>query len=227
MDDIFRNAAKSALFAWKQDDSGLDDLVSELWVWYYERPTTQKKFQAMAKFEAQKAARTAALQMLARKSLGDDMFNGRSIYSSENVKDALSGTSTNRYLVDILPMAMEALGKQNADYAEAIRVRYEDGVKPAQGTQAVQLTRAVKSLTEHVNVIAITAGVDADGNVTEGPGSRNSVFPSTRKSQGHGHSDPTADIAIALMENPELRDEYLYEPPLPEFLGGRGYAQSA
>ena len=87
------------------------------------------------------------------------------------------------------------------------------------------LSRAVKSLTEHVNIIAITAGVDSDGNVTEGPGSRHAVFPETRRGRGAGHADPTGDIAVMLIEHPELRDEYLEVQPIREFLGGRGYAQ--
>jgi hypothetical protein len=91
----------------------------------------------------------------------------------------------------------------------------------------MRLSRAVKALTEHINVIAITAGVDADGNVSEGPGSRHAVLPETRKPQGWGHSDPTGNTAILLIEHQELRDEYLHEEPLPQFLEGRGYAQPA
>ncbi|ASZ75396.1 helix-turn-helix DNA binding protein [Mycobacterium phage JoshKayV] len=221
MDRIFRRAARDALFAWKQDESGLDDLVSDIWVWYLESPTTQRKLQAIEPHEAQKSVKNAALQMLSKQQLSSNVFNDRNLYSSEAVKEALAGTSTNRYLVDILPRALEALAAQNEARAEAIRSRYEDGVIPVrQSKQQVQLSKAVKSLTEHVNIIAITAGVDADGNVTEGPGSRHSVFPETRPTSG-GHSDPTADIAILLIEHPELRDDYLYESPLPEFLGGR------
>ncbi|QGJ87781.1 helix-turn-helix DNA-binding protein [Mycobacterium phage BiancaTri92] len=221
MEEIFRKAAKAAMYAWKQNDDGIDDLVNDLWVWYLERPGTQKKLQNSDEFLARRLVYKAALQFLAGQSLDSDMFNGKSLYSSDNVKDALLGVSTNRYLVDILPRAMEALDFQNERQAESIRVRYEDGEVPPRGSAAeAMLKRAVKALTEHVNVIAITAGVDADGNVTEGPGSRHSVFPETRPTSG-GHSDPTADIAILLIEHPELRDEYLYEPPISEFLGGR------
>ncbi|QTF81477.1 helix-turn-helix DNA binding domain protein [Mycobacterium phage TarsusIV] len=221
MEDIFRKSAKAAMFAWKQSEDGIDDLVNDLWVWYLERPGTQKKLQDADEYLARRLVYKAALQILAGQSLESDMFNGKSLYSSDNVKDALLGVSTNRYLVDILPRAMEALSAQNEARAEAIRSRYEDGVIPvSRSKEQVQLSKAIKSLTEHVNVIAITAGVDADGNVTEGPGSRHSVFPETRPTSG-GHSDPTADIAILLIEHPELRDDYLYESPLPEFLGGR------
>ncbi|AOQ28171.1 helix-turn-helix DNA binding domain protein [Mycobacterium phage DudeLittle] len=220
-DDIIRRGARKALFAWKQDDSELDDLTNDLWVWYLERPGTQRKMAKLTANEAVETVKLAALQMLSGKQLLSNEFNGRNLYSSDSVREALRGESTNRYLVDILPRAMEALAAQNERQAESIRVRYDDGiVPPADSAEAAMLKRAVKSLTEQVNVIAITAGVDADGNVTEGPGSRHSVFPETRPTSG-GHSDPTADIAILLIEHPELRDEYLYEPSLPEFLGGR------
>lgn len=225
MQEVFVKAAKSALTAWKQDHSGVDDLVNDLWAWYLERPGTQRKMDVLAFYEAVETARRAALQMLSKQQLSSNEFNGRNLYSSDAVKDALKGESTNRYLLDILPLAIESLGNQNEDYAEEIRKRYDDGIVPPQGKH-VKLVRAVKSLTEHVNIIAITAGVDSDGNVSEGPGSRHAVFPEIRKPLGDT-SDPTGNIAVMLIENPDVRDEYLAETPLPEFLGGRGYAQSA
>ncbi|AMS00952.1 sigma-K factor [Mycobacterium phage Loser] len=219
--DIIRRGARKALFVWKQDDSDLDDLVNDLWVWYLERPATQKKMAKLTASEAVETVKLAALQMLSGEQLSSNEFNGRNLYSSDAVKDALLGVSTNRYLVDILPRAMESLAAQNERQAETIRVRYEDGVVPPRGSAAeAMLKRAVKGLTENVNIIAITAGVDADGNVTEGPGSRHSVFPETRPTSG-GHSDPTADIAILLIEHPEVRDEYLYELPIRDLLKGR------
>ncbi|QBP31071.1 DNA binding protein [Mycobacterium phage Refuge] len=221
MEKVFRQAAKSALWAWKQDESGVDDLVNDLWVWYLERPGTQAKMADLSHLEAVTTAKRAALQMLSSQQLTANEFNGRNLYSSENVKEALLGTSTNRYLVDILPRAMEALSNQNEVRAEAIRSRYEDGVIPvSRSKEQVQLSKSIKSLTEHVNVIAITAGVDSDGNLSEGPGSRHSVFPETRPASG-GHSDPTADIAILLIEHPELRDEYLEQTPIADLLKGR------
>lgn len=228
MDEIFRKAAKSALFAWKHDDSGLDDLVNDLWVWYLERPSVQKKLESCDKILAIDLARTHSLKILSGQALQSDKFNGRNLYSSDSVKEALLGKFSNRYLADMLPSALRALEEQNSGYAEAIKLRYEDCVIPKrQSKEQVYLSRAVKSLTEHVNVIATTAGVDADGNVSEGPGSRHAVFPETRKPQGWGHSDPTGNTAILLIEHPELRDEYLHEEPLPQFLGGRWYAQPA
>ncbi|QCG76907.1 helix-turn-helix DNA-binding domain protein [Mycobacterium phage XianYue] len=221
---IFSKAARKALVAWETDLTA-EELIQELWVWYLESPAIQNRIDGLVEGEAVLYVRRQALNILAGKALANDMFNGRRTYSSDSVREALEGTSTNRYLVDILPLAMRELDKQNdGRYAEAIRSRYEDGiVPPKKGGGAMLLARAVRGLTEHVNVITITAGVDADGKNTEGPGSRHSVFPDTRPTSG-GHSDPTADIAILLIEHPELRDEYLYESPISEFLGGRCHA---
>lgn len=217
-------AAKSALFSWRQTDQGHEDLVNDLWVWYLERPGTQEKLEAADPPLAARLVYKAALQILARQALADDKFQGRNLYSSDSVRAALRGDTKNRYLTDILPRALSALGEQNAGYAEELRKRYEDGVVPKDHSQEMRLSRAVKSLTEHVNVIAITAGVDAAGNVSEGPGSRSAVFPETRQPRGAGHADPTGNTAIMLIEHPELRDDYLHQEPLPQFLGGRGYA---
>ena len=226
MNKVFKKAADSALLEWGGDFDDATDLVNDLWVWYLERPATQKKFQEIEQYEAVKTAKLAAFQMLSRRTLSSNEFNGRNLYSSDSVKEALRGESKNNYLLDILPIAMEELSRQNEGQTEALRVRYEDQDVPARGSaQEAKLKRAVKSLTEHVNVIAITANMrkDKDGNliVKEGPGSRNAVFPETRRSTGSGHSDPTADIAIMLIEHPELRDEWIREEPLPKFLGGR------
>jgi hypothetical protein len=228
VDRIFREAAKAALYAWKQDNAGLEDLVNDIWVWYLESPKTQQKLKSIEKHEAVKSVKRAALQMLSKNQLTSNEFFGMNLYSSESVKEALLGVSKNHYLVDILPRAIEALGELNEVRAEAIRSRYVDGTIPVrQSKEQVQLSKSVKSLTEHVNIIAITAGVDSQGNVKEGPGSRNSVFPETRRVKGSGHSDPTGDIAMVLIEHPEVRDEYLEVQPIREFLGGRGYAQPA
>jgi hypothetical protein len=223
---LLRKSAKSALFSWKQDEDGVEDLINDLWVWYLESPATQRKLQESDEPLARSLAYKAALQILAKNALSNDKFSGRNIYSSDSVRAALRGQSKNRYLVDILPRALKSLDAQNSGYAEALRSRYIDGTVPeVHSAVEKKLSRAVKSLTEHVNIIAITAGVDSKGNVNQGPGSRSAMFPETRRSKGNGHADPTADTAILLIEHPELREEYLYEEPLEVFLRGRGNAQ--
>lgn len=222
---IFDRAANSALVSWRID-SGHDDLVNELWVWYLERPSVQKKMGESDRRSARNLAYRSAQQMLSKRILKDNEFGAVNPYSSEAIKDALKGESSNRYLQELLPMAMSNLDRQNSAQAEAIRSRYTDQVVPKSGSagQAL-LTRAVKSLTEHVNVLAITAGIrrNEDGSFTadEGPGSRGTVFPETRKQRGR-HSDPTANLAVALLDDEDVRYEAYRVGPLNEFLAGAG-----
>ncbi|CAA79429.1 sigma-K factor [Fromanvirus L5] len=225
---LFSRATRKALIGWETNLTA-EEIIQELWVWYLESPYIQKTLESLHRGEAVHYVRNQVRNILSGAAKARDLFQERSHYSSENVKEALQGESTNRYLVDILPLAMKALDAQNGGYAEAIRSRYTDGISPKDKSGQNRLFRAHKSLTEHVNIIAITAGVEKDDKgkviVKDGPGSKHAIFPDIRKSQGDGHSDPTANIAIMLIENPELRDGYLYEPPISEFLGGRCHAQ--
>ncbi|AXH46793.1 helix-turn-helix DNA-binding domain protein [Mycobacterium phage Acolyte] len=204
LNKLFLQATRKALVGWETDLTA-DEIIQELWVWYLESPYIQTTLGKLHRGEAVLYVRSQVFNILTGEAKSRDLFDGRSLYSSDNVKDALSRASTNRYLVDILPLAMQSLEKQNEGYVEAIRVRYDDGVVPvSRSKQQVYLSRAVKSLTEHVNVIAITAGIETDerGRISakEGPGSKHAVFPDTRKSKGADHSDPTADMAIGLIE---------------------------
>ncbi|AXQ63145.1 DNA binding protein [Mycobacterium phage ChampagnePapi] len=185
---VMEAAAKSALVTWGRE-GGLDDLVQDLWVWYLERPATQRKLEELSKPEAIATVRRAAIQILTEQVLAGNKFNGRNLYSSEAVKDVLKDRSNNRYLKDIMPTAMAALEKQHAVYAEALRSRYDDGVIPQDGPSQDALKNAHKAITEHVNIIVITAGDVSSA----------AVQAETRQSSG-GRSDPTADAAIALIE---------------------------
>ncbi|AWH13573.1 hypothetical protein SEA_DIGNITY_56 [Mycobacterium phage Dignity] len=222
LNKLFTQAARKALIGW-DTDLPAEEIVNELWVWYLESPYVRGVIEKRSPGKRVMFVRMQVFNILTGEAKARDLFEARSPYSSDNVKDALKGESTNHYLVDILPMAIEAL--RNDNYAEALRSRYTDGIVPKENAPKQTLKWAVKSLTETVNYIAITAGIRKDENgkviVKDGPGSKNAVFPDIRKAQGDGHSDPTANIAILLIEHPELRDEYLHETPLPEFLGGR------
>lgn len=220
---LLSKSARSALFSWKQTTEGVDDLINDLWVWYLERPGTQQKLEEADDYLARRLIYKAALQILAKQSLDSDEFQGRNLYSSDSVRAALRGESNNRYLLDILPLALRALDRQNRGQAEAIRSRYIDRVVPEADTaEAAKLKRAVRSVTQQVNIIAITASMDSEGKISEGPGSRSAVFPETRRPKNAGHRDPTGDTAVLLIEHEELRDEYLHESPLSHFLAGQG-----
>lgn len=183
---VVERAARSAITSWGGGEEELSDLIQDLWVWYYERPGTQAKLAEMAQHEALASVRGVALQILSEKVLEGNTFQGRDLYSSESVKDVLKGRSSNVYLRQIVPLAINALADV---HAEAVRSRYDDGTIPAQGGQAVLLAEAHKALTAQVNIIVISA---------EGVG-KNAMFPELRKKQG-AHGDPTADVAITLME---------------------------
>lgn len=230
LDKVFTKASKAALFAWRQNYSEHEDLKQKLWEWYLETPSTQQKMADLTVNEAIKTARMRALQILSKEQLSANNFRGMNLYSADAVRAALRGESKNKYLKTILPQALSDLENQNEVYAEELRIRYEDGVVPeAHSAQEKRLGRAVKSLTEHVNVIAITAGATigpggtiAPSSTAPGIGRRSETFPEHRRMRGGPVSDPTGNTALMLIEHPELRDEYLYETPLKEFLGGKG-----
>lgn len=218
IESIIKKSAKSALFSWKQSEDGLDDLINDLWVWYLERPSTQQKLAESDEYLARRLVYKAALQILAGKSLVEDEFRGNNLYSPENIKDALAGRARNKFLRHVLPTALDALAEQNEGYAEAIRARYIDGTVPQDNASKQKLKYALKSLTKHVNIQTIEAG-GADSTNHPGPKLRNPIDPAVRGSGGR-YSDPTADIAIMLINNPELRDDYLEERSLQDFLRG-------
>ncbi len=205
LNKLFRQSASNALAEWygsqwDRQKEALDDLVQDLWVWYSESVVAQQKVQQSERASVSKMVYKTALQRLANQVFEQNIFRGRNLYSVDAIKDALLGRSTNKYLLGILPTALEALDKRNAKQAEAIRCRYQDGVVPT-GAAADRLRHSLKALADEVNVNYITAPV-------KGVGSRNVVFPHTRKQKGV-HSDPTGGTAIALIENPHVRDQYL------------------
>ncbi len=241
IDRIFDRAARYAIAEWNRPFGEVEEIKQTLWVWYMESPATQRKLLDLPNHEATNIAKRAAVQKLSKRQNEDNSWSGANHYDAENVKAALKGEIFNPYLAEILPQAFKALEEQNAGYAAAIRSRYVDKVIP-KGSASDKLLHAHRAITEHVNRIAITAemSTDSDGNlnVKEGPGSRTVLQkkrvektgerPEARRVKGD-HSDPTARMALLLLENPEqdgisLRDEYLHETSLQDFLEGKGGA---
>ena len=212
--EVFSLAANKALAQWGQLDCEPVDLAQDLWVWYSERPSTQRLMESMH-FKSAKVdlALRAAVQLLSKQAYEADIFQGRAVYSSDSVREALRGESTNKYLNQILPHALANLRKRNWEQAEAIRVRYSEGVVPARDSaDASRLKRAVRSVTQDVNVMLLTSDDECIG-------SSSAVFPETRKKQG-GYSDPTGDTVIELDEHPEYRFHVYEDTPIRQFLGG-------
>jgi len=212
---IFHKATRKALVGWETEIDSTE-LINELWVWYLESAYVQKQFDELSEAKLVQFARKQAINTLAESTKDRDLFQARNFYSSDSVKAALKGELKSGYLETILPFAMDALGDKNASYAEAIRSRYTDGDVPPQGKEHIRLVRAVKALTEHINIIALTSG-----NGVDKPKLRRPVDP-TNRSAGGDHSDPTANIALMLIDHPELREEAYYETPLVDFLRGKG-----
>lgn len=188
MDDLFRKAAKSALYEWGRDD-GLEDLVSELWVWYLESKSVQDKLHKSDKPLARSLAKTQAINILTEAANADDLFNQRNKFSSDDVKTALLGNVVDLTLQEILPSAMGELEFSNYTYYESIKSRYLDNKIPKQGSDHVRLVRAVKQLTELINRTSIKKTKTSD---TIDPGSRRS---------NDGYSDPTGDTAVKMIES--------------------------
>lgn len=203
-----RRAAKSALIGWCGGNyprmwGMYDDLVQDLAEWYVETPSTQIKMAGLVDAEIFVTFKIRAQQILSKQQLRSNVYNDKITYSSDSIKQFLKGESTNKYLEFVLPLALERL---NELHRESIQVRYFDGKVPEQGKGQWALTRAVKALTDMVNLIVLTTDEATIG-------SRTVVFPESIKPKG-AHGDPTANIALTLMEQrPDYADEYLYQSP--------------
>lgn len=197
-----RRAAAKAVYEWANPPMSRDELIQQLWVWYLERPSRQRMLAELPQAEAVRVVKRTALQLLSKATLAANAFAGKDLYSSEAVKAALKGDAGNRYLASVLPVAFTELERRNVRYAEALRSRYERGQIPTPGPAAKTLTDAHRALTEEVNLLVLTT------DHAKGPGSKAAVYPETRRVSGDT-SDPTADLALALMGRPAERDEYL------------------
>lgn len=212
---IFQKATRKALIGWEADFE-TTELINELWAWYLESPYIQGKFDELTEAKLVQFSRRQAINLLSREVKDRDLFTAKTMFSSNAVKKALKHPGGRSYLAHIMPYAMTSLGKKKPAYAEALRSRYIDDVVPADKSGQNKLTRAHKALTEHLNIIAIVSG---DGS--NKPRLRKPVDPYNR-SQGGVHSDPTANIAIMLIEKPELEEDVLYELPIRALLKGKG-----
>ena len=199
IDGVFRRAVSRGCAEWGWDESDhLDDLSQSLWVWYLESPSIQRNFTQLIEDGQTALVRDWTFnhleQMLSEERHESNLFENKTIYSSDSVREALRGESTNKYLVAALPLALEAVDRRWPDHSEAIRSRYDDGVVPARDSPAKYvLIRAVKSLTEEVNAMYIADDV-------KDIGSKDVMFPEQRKRKGQ-HGDPTGDVAMALIEH--------------------------
>lgn len=210
-------AAKSALVQWHSGQwvrqaEEIGNLTNDLIEWYLETPATQQKMSELSEPEIMVTFRKRGRQLLSRSVLDSNIFEGKVLYSSESVKDALNGESTNIYLKTILPLAI----KRVSDYhREAIARRFTDGEYAQNKQEENAQRRAIVALTREINVLYITENV-------EGVGSSSAVFPETIKPKGD-YNDPTAKLALTLMgQHPDFADDYRYESPWEQVCQGAG-----
>lgn len=216
LDKVFKQAASGALIEWGLEGEK-NDLVQDLWVWYLESPSTQRKMSDLSQPEQITTVKIRAHQLISKKVLGGNVTTGKVIYSVDSVKTALKGESTNKSLPDLLILGMlelqqkddrvDDLGKPRG-YAEAIRKRYEDNDVPVEA-DADRLSKALTALTDAINVLYLTS--DDRG--------RHAMFPDLRKPNGR-YSDPTGEMACSLIEKPEHREEFYYQLDIDSFLKG-------
>lgn len=196
---VFIRVGRSLAWKWKIAEA--DDITNDLWAWYLSRPDSLADLAEQEEPVQIYRLKRTGNRILAEQALSLDVFNGKRLYSSEAVKDALKGRSTNKYLLRLIPEAMRELEESNPGYAEALRSRYGD---EDEEYDSDQLSEAHRRLTAEVNLRVITED-DHDG-----PGSRNAVYPELRKPTG-GVSDPTYLAVMALDADPEARAEFYDE----------------
>ena len=217
------------MLSWRNGDSeGYTDLANDLWVWFLDRPGTQLKLEGLNNFEMVKTLKPIATQILSEQQGKMNVFRQLVVYSSDNVKDALKGSSTNWALIELLPEAIKSLEGRNKGYSDAIESRYRLGKVPQENAPKQRLKHAVRSLTEIVNALCIS-GTKRDENdkltVKDGPGSAAGKFgqdreaeapPPARRGKGE-HSDPTANAALSKVRAEDIYLDSLDVAPLAEF----------
>lgn len=221
LDDTIRAAARQALHDWGRtmesrggSNGELEDLVQDLWAFYLDpRNKSVQKFVAsrttetgrrrvfyrLEKGENGKSRRAGlASQIIVGQQAESDLFQADQSYSSESIKEWLRGESTNKYLGKLITQAMDRLYQ---DHLVAIKSRYEDGVIPSRtGPAKDVLLRAHVALTEAVN------GLHQAEKSEEGQRPTRGVQAGSRRGGG-GYSDPTADMALGLIQGGDTQIE--------------------
>jgi hypothetical protein len=168
-------AAKSVAFQWPGVVEA-DDLEQEIYLHLIERPNVidtllndfddKRRLSALIKLGHQIAAGERA---------DYEVFSGNFKYSVDDVKRKLKWASNkgaaksigNLSMDNDLKAGMSRLEESNQGYAEAIRLRYEEGVIPS-GADQDRLSHALTALTTQMNRSHKQQYVDSP----DGPGTR-------------------------------------------------------
>lgn len=183
LEKLFSSVVKHLAHNW---DISVQDLTQDLWLWYHVSKSSKVKVDEVPWKQAFNLVKAEAVRIIRNQMLDDNLFQGEIIYSAEMVKDVLKGVSDNRYLKDLVPIAMNAI---NEEYAEALRVRYTDGVILPDKQSKNRLTRSHQALTKQVNILCSKVG-----KVGRDP------VPAESRAPRGGVNDPTANTALALIQ---------------------------
>ncbi|AKF14816.1 helix-turn-helix DNA binding domain protein [Mycobacterium phage JackSparrow] len=191
---LISKAARSIGNSYLLTPDQVEDLVQDLWVSILERSTSRRLVEESGDDVGFNTLRVLADQILKDQWFADDLARGDWNYSSESIKDALKGRSDNVYLMEVIPQAVSQLVDRHPPYAEALKVRYIDGVVLRDNPNKMVLKRAHHALAEEVHKV-IKQTDDHDG-----PGSRSKVFPDSIRSH-NGPGDPVGEMATRLADD--------------------------
>ncbi|ACE79885.1 hypothetical protein Lockley_48 [Mycobacterium phage Lockley] len=191
---LISKAARSIGNSYLLTPDQVEDLVQDLWVSILERSTSRRLVEESGDDVGFNTLRVLADQILKDQWFADDLARGDWNYSSESIKDALKGRSDNVYLMEVIPQAVSQLEDRHPPYAEALKVRYIDGVVLRDNPNKMVLKRAHHALAEEVHKV-IKQTDDHDG-----PGSRSKVFPDSIRSH-NGPGDPVGEMATRLADD--------------------------
>ncbi|QGJ87943.1 RNA polymerase sigma factor [Mycobacterium phage Killigrew] len=191
---LISKAARSIGNSYLLTPDQVEDLVQDLWVSILERSTSRRLVEESGDDVGFNTLRVLADQVLKDQWFADDLARGDWNYSSESIKDALKGRSDNVYLMEVIPQAVSQLVDRHPPYAEALKVRYIDGVVLRDKSSQNSLTRAHQALLEEVHKV-IKQTDDHDG-----PGSRSKVFPDSIRTH-NGPGDPVGEMATRLADD--------------------------
>ncbi|AHB31826.1 RNA polymerase sigma factor [Mycobacterium phage Kanely] len=191
---LISKAARSIGNSYLLTPDQVEDLVQDLWVSILERSTSRRLVEESGDDVGFNTLRVLADQILKDQWLADDLARGDWDYSSEAIKDALKGRSDNVYLMEVIPRAVSQLVDRHPPYAEALKVRYIDGVVLRDQGAKDRLKNAHRAVLEEVHKV-IKQTDDHDG-----PGSRSKVFPDSIRSH-NGPGDPVGEMATRLADD--------------------------
>ncbi|AVO25473.1 helix-turn-helix DNA binding protein [Mycobacterium phage Kykar] len=191
---LISKAARSIGNSYLLTPDQVEDLVQDLWVSILERSTSRRLVEESGDDVGFNTLRVLADQILKDQWFADDLARGDWDYSSESIKDALKGRSDNVYLMEVIPQAVSQLVDRHPPYAEALKVRYIDGVVLRDQAAKDRLKNAHRAVLEEVHKV-IKQTDDHDG-----PGSRSKVFPDSIRSH-NGPGDPVGELATRLADD--------------------------